>query len=110
MNYLLPCFARSSATLALMVDVASVVGFRRLLGFKACRILNTAHAVPMVWPAASSPSFVAAAALSPYLQENKFSARDVSLLAFIKDELTLGEKCDAGYGIFFWRIENVTYL
>jgi hypothetical protein len=30
-----------------MVDLASDVGFRTLFGFKACRILNTAHAAPM---------------------------------------------------------------
>lgn len=71
MNYFLLCLARSSATFALIVDVASAVGFRTLFGFKACRILNTAHAVPMAWPAASIPSLVAAAALSPYLHTIK---------------------------------------
>jgi hypothetical protein len=64
-------FDRRSAAWALMVDLASDVGFRRLFGLMACRILNTAHAVPMAWPAASIPSFVAAAAFSPYLKENK---------------------------------------
>jgi hypothetical protein len=62
-------FDRRSAAWALMVDLASDVGFRTLFGLMACRILNTAHAVPMAWPAASIPSFVAAAAFSPYLKE-----------------------------------------
>lgn len=45
-----------------------VVGLNELLGFKAFRILNTTHAVPIACPAAPSPSCVASPACSPYLQ------------------------------------------
>lgn len=54
---------------ALAADLAKVVGFKALLGFSACLILNTAQAVPKACPAASSPSLVALAASSPYLQK-----------------------------------------
>lgn len=44
-----------------------VEGLIALFGFKAFLILNTAHAVPIACPAASSPSFVTFPASSPYL-------------------------------------------
>jgi hypothetical protein len=73
----LVCFVRRSATFALIVDLASVVGFRTLFGFNAFRILNMAHAVPMACPAASIPSLVAVAAFSPYLKlQHKFTVRN----------------------------------
>jgi hypothetical protein len=53
--------------------LARVVGLITLLGFRAFLILNTAQAVPIACPAASSPSFVTFPADSPYLQlRNQF--------------------------------------
>lgn len=63
----LELLAAFSALAALAADLAKVVGFKALLGFSACLILNTAQAVPKACPAASSPSLVALAASSPYL-------------------------------------------
>jgi hypothetical protein len=57
-NYL-DFLAFFSAAAALAADLTRVVGFRTLLGLNAFRILKAAHAVPIAWPAASSPSFVA---------------------------------------------------
>lgn len=61
--------ALAAAAAALAADLAKVVGFKALLGFSAFLILNTAQAVPKACPAASSPSLVALAASSPYLQK-----------------------------------------
>lgn len=66
-NYL-ELFLPLTSEAALAADLARVVGFSTLLGLSAFRILNAAHAVPMAWPAASSPSLVASAAFSPYLE------------------------------------------
>jgi hypothetical protein len=41
----------------------------------ASRILNTTHTVPIAWPAVSSPSFVAAADFSSYLEEKKHGVK-----------------------------------
>lgn len=60
-----------SAAAALREDFARVVGLRTLLGFKAFRILNTVHAVPIACPAAPIPSCVALPASSPYLHNTK---------------------------------------
>lgn len=61
------CLALSSAALAFTAALARDVGLNALFGLKACLILKTAQAVPKACPAASSPSFVAFAACSPYL-------------------------------------------
>lgn len=68
-NYL-EILAFLSEAAALAADLTRVVGFRTLFGLNAFRILKAAHPAPTAWPAASSPSFVAWPACSPYLQEN----------------------------------------
>lgn len=90
-----------------MVDLASDVGFRTLFAFKACLILNTAHAVPMAWPAASSPSFVAAAAFSPYLQRNKpYHVRKIPLPVIVSQEPEKRCACN----VQRWIYDRVTHI
>lgn len=66
---------------ALAPDLASVVGLKTLLGLIAFLILNAAHAVPRAWPAALSPSLVASAACSPYLQSTNYQIHSSDLVS-----------------------------
>lgn len=59
----------TSSAADLAAVLARVEDLKTLFGLRALRILKTVHAVPMACPAASSPSFAALPACSPYLQD-----------------------------------------
>ena len=83
------CLAFSAAEFASAAALARVVGLKMLYGLKAFLIFNTAQAVPIACPAASSPSFVTCPACSPYLQWWKTRPSIFSFLPIILKRRTM---------------------